>query len=58
MHFKTPVTNLPVDGVDKFLAEAGVASRPEIFAHRQEIEITSDNLASLPEILVLNYENI
>lgn len=56
MHYKTPAINFLIDGVDKFLKEAGVSGRLEIFVQKQEIEITSDNLELQPKVLVLEYK--
>lgn len=56
MHFQTPVLGLPIDRVEKFLNEVGVSAHPEVFAHRQEIEVTQVNLKAFPGILVLDYK--
>ncbi len=57
MHFQAGIVNFPLDRVDKFLAEAGAGGRKDIFAGKQELEVTPDKLAALPEILVLDYES-
>ena len=51
MHYKTPAINFPIDGVDKFLAAAGGGYR----AGAREIEVTGENLSSLPKVIVLEY---
>lgn len=55
MHFKTSVLSFQLDGADKFLAAAG-ASKQEAYFNRQEINIESESLGVLPEILILDYE--
>ncbi len=52
MHFKTPVLDFPIDGVDKFLELAGGGEK----AGAQEVEITADNIDKMPKVLVLEYE--
>lgn len=52
MHFKTPVLNFPLDDVEKFLQAAGSGVK----AGKQEIEITAENLAIMPKVLVLEYK--
>jgi hypothetical protein len=56
MHFKTSALSFPLDGAEKFLREAGAQNDPAVYAHRQEIEISKNNLKSFPRILVLDYE--
>jgi len=56
MHYWTPVQCFDLDGVDKFLAEAGLTGRTDIYVRRQEIEITRDNIKTFPEVIMLEYE--
>lgn len=56
MHYKTSAMSFNIDGVDKFLSEAGLSGRTDIYARRQEIEITRDNIKTLPEVIVLDYK--
>lgn len=56
MHYKTPALSFTLDGVDEFLKETGAEGHLEVFAHEQEVEITSSNLKTYPKILVLDYE--
>lgn len=51
MHFKTPVIEYPIDGVEVFLQQAGNGRR----LGRQEIEVTTDTLATLAGVIVLEY---
>jgi L-ascorbate metabolism protein UlaG (beta-lactamase superfamily) len=55
MHYKTPEISFNVDGVDKFLSEAGLSGRTDIYAHKREIEVTKANIKTLPEVIVLDY---
>ena len=55
MHFKTPVLRFDVDSVDKFLLEAGLSDSPDVFVHKQEIEVTPANINSFPRIIILDY---
>lgn len=50
MHFKTPVMNFPIAGVDVFLSLAGAAERPG-----HSFEITAQTLPVEKKILVLDY---
>ena len=50
MHFKTPVMNFPIVGVDAFLQLAGAAERPD-----RDIEITAQTLPKQQKIIVFNY---
>ena len=51
MHFKTDDNDFDIDGVDKFIAVAGKGER----AGKQEIEITKENIESIPSVLILEY---
>lgn len=51
MHFKTDDTGFTIEGVDKFIAAAGSGER----VGRKEVEITKDNLKSMPSVMVLEY---
>jgi len=54
MHYKTPVIEFPIDGVDKFLGVMGsVASLAG-----NELEITADALSQQAKVIVLNYPSI
>lgn len=55
MHYKTPALRFNLDGVDKFLSEAGLSARTDIYAHKRGIEITKANIKTLPEVIVLDY---
>lgn len=52
MHFKTDSLTFSVDGVNKFLTLAGGGE----MAGKQEIKVTSENLDSLSDVIVLNYK--
>lgn len=52
MHFKTPVVDFPIVGVDKFLAKMGGGKE----LGKQELELTKETLASYAGVVVLNYE--
>ena len=52
MHFKTDSLTFSVDGVNKFLTLAGGGE----MAGKQEIEVSSENLDSLSDVIVLNYK--
>lgn len=52
MHFKTDDIDFPIDGVDKFTAAMGYGER----AGKQEIEITKENIGSMPHVLILEYK--
>ena len=56
MHFKTPVLGFPIDGVEKFLKEAGVSGHPEVYTNQHEIEVKQSNIGTFPDILVLEYK--
>ncbi|HHU49663.1 MAG: MBL fold metallo-hydrolase [Caldicoprobacterales bacterium] len=52
MHYKTPVMNFNIDGVDKFLDnKVSVQSLDS-----PELEVSLDSLHSLAEVVVLDYE--
>lgn len=51
MHFKTPVMNFPIDGVDVFLNEIGGGEN----TNSQEIEINKEDLKGGRKVYVLNY---
>jgi len=52
MHFKTPVVDFPIAGVDKFLT--GMGGGKEL--GKQELELTRDSIASFAGVVVLAYE--
>lgn len=56
MHYRTPVLSFPIEGVEKFLSEAHVNGHSEVFAHRQEVELSKYSLKDFPPILVLDYQ--
>jgi len=52
MHYKTPVMNFNIDGVDKFVVGKDSVESLNV----NEIEINPDSFRTLAKILVLNYE--
>lgn len=50
MHFKTPVMNFPIAGVDVFLRLAGAAEK-----HGQSFEITAQTLPAQQKTFILDY---
>ncbi|MDR3589022.1 MAG: MBL fold metallo-hydrolase [Negativicutes bacterium] len=51
MHFKTPVIEFPIVGVDEFLAKMGGGKK----LGAQELELTGANLASFAGVVVLDF---
>jgi L-ascorbate metabolism protein UlaG (beta-lactamase superfamily) len=54
MHYKTPALGFNIDGVDKFLAAAGI-SKQQAYLDKQEIDVKPESLGLLPKIIVLSY---
>lgn len=52
MHYKTPVMNFDIDGVDKFLAHFNSVQ----WLKQNELELKPESLQSLKKVVVLNYE--
>lgn len=52
MHYKTPVIDFPIDGVEKFISEMGGGEK----LPSGEIDISRENIHSLKGIKVLNYQ--
>jgi L-ascorbate metabolism protein UlaG (beta-lactamase superfamily) len=49
MHYKTPITNLPLDALNRFLKEMGVAEA----APQETLRIARNQLPDETEIIVL-----
>ena len=56
MHYGTPVLKFKLEGLDKFLKEAGITERSDAFIHKREIEVTPSIIAQFPKIVVMDYE--
>jgi Predicted Zn-dependent hydrolases of the beta-lactamase fold len=56
MHYKTPVMNFPITGVEKFIEAAGLKGHPEVYVNKQEVELTKNNLALQPKVVVMDYK--
>lgn len=52
MHYKTPVMDFPIDGVDKFLANMGSVQS----LNSQELEVDPVSFNPAAKVVVLNYE--